>query len=115
MSGFLQKPIGLLGLVLYESTQTSVTFAENKRFVKLLIPKVKPWDSWTELSKDDKQYFTVVLFVFQFFPVGNFAKLINFGVGTVRSERVKQCSINGHKEGRGRGNIDLINYNAKEF
>ena len=36
-----------------------------------------------------KQYFTVVLFVFQFHPVCNFAKFINFGPGTVRSERVK--------------------------
>ena len=34
------------------------------------------------------QYFTVVLFVFQFYPVCNFTKLINFGPGTVRSERV---------------------------
>ena len=35
------------------------------------------------------QYFTLVLFVFQFFPVCNFGKFLNFGVGTVRSERVK--------------------------
>ena len=31
----------------------------------------------------------MVLFVFQFYPVCNFGKFINCGVGTVRSERVK--------------------------
>ena len=36
------------------------------------------------------QYFTVVLFVFQFSPVCYFEKNINFGFGTVRSERIKQ-------------------------
>ena len=35
-----------------------------------------------------EQYFTVVLFVFQFYPVCNFGKVISFGFGTVRSERV---------------------------
>ena len=33
-----------------------------------------------------KQYF--MLFVFQFYPVCNFGKCINFGLGTVMSERV---------------------------
>ena len=33
-------------------------------------------------------YFTVVLFVFQFYPVCKFGEFINFGLGTVRSERV---------------------------
>ena len=37
-----------------------------------------------------EQYFTVVLFVFQFYPVCNFGKFISFGLGTIRSERVKQ-------------------------
>ena len=36
-----------------------------------------------------EQYFTVVLFVFHFYPVCKFGKVINFGLGTVRSERVK--------------------------
>ena len=35
------------------------------------------------------QYFTVVLFVFQFCPVCNFGTFFNCGVGTVRNERVK--------------------------
>ena len=33
-----------------------------------------------------EQYFTVVLFVIQFYTVCNFGKLINFGLGTVRRE-----------------------------
>ena len=33
-------------------------------------------------------YFTVVLFGFQFYPVCNFEKCINFGLGTLRSEKV---------------------------
>ena len=33
-----------------------------------------------------EQYFTVVLFVFQFYPVCNVGKFINFGLGTVKSE-----------------------------
>ena len=36
-----------------------------------------------------EQYFTVMLFVFQFYPVCNFGKFINFGLGTVRGESVK--------------------------
>ena len=35
-----------------------------------------------------EQYFTVVPFVFQFHPECNLRKFINFGLGTVRSERV---------------------------
>ena len=31
----------------------------------------------------------MVLFVFQFYPVCNFEKFVNFGLGAVRSERVK--------------------------
>ena len=33
-----------------------------------------------------EQYLTVVLFVFQFYPVYNFGKFIDFGLGSVRSE-----------------------------
>ena len=33
-----------------------------------------------------KQFFTVVLFVFQFYPVYKFWKFINFGLDTARSE-----------------------------
>ena len=36
-----------------------------------------------------EQYFTAVLLNFQFYPVCNFRKFINFGLGTSRSERVK--------------------------
>ena len=35
-----------------------------------------------------EQVFTVVLFIFQFYPGFNFGKFISFGLGTVRSERV---------------------------
>ena len=35
-----------------------------------------------------EQYFTVVLLVLQFYPVGYFGEFINFGLGTVKSERV---------------------------
>ena len=37
-----------------------------------------------------EQYFTVVLFVFQFFPVCNFGKFASFGLGSVRGERVNK-------------------------
>ena len=40
-----------------------------------------------------EQYFTVVLFVFQVSPVCNFGKFSNFGLGTVKSEGVKNCFI----------------------
>ena len=33
------------------------------------------------------QYFTVALFASQFYPVCNFGKFVNFGLGTVKSER----------------------------
>ena len=36
-----------------------------------------------------EQDFSVVLFVFQFYPVFNFGQFINFGLGSVASERVK--------------------------
>ena len=36
--------------------------------------------------KTVEQYFTVILFVFQFSPGCNFGKFVNFGLGTVRSE-----------------------------
>ena len=35
-----------------------------------------------------EQYFTVVLFVFEFYPAYSFSKFINLGLGTDRSERV---------------------------
>ena len=35
-----------------------------------------------------EQYFAVALFVFEFDQVCNFGKLINFRLGTVRSERI---------------------------
>ena len=37
-----------------------------------------------------EQYFTVVVVGFQFYPVCNFRKFNNFGLGSVRSERVKE-------------------------
>ena len=53
------------------------------------------FDSVDRIQKCDQsletfeQYFTAVLFALQFSPVCNFVKFINFGLGTVRSERVK--------------------------
>ena len=38
--------------------------------------------------KAAEQYFTVVLFVSQIYPVCNFGKFINFGLSTVMSERI---------------------------
>ena len=37
-----------------------------------------------------EHHFIVVLFVFQFYPVCSFRKFINFGLGTVRSERLNR-------------------------
>ena len=39
-----------------------------------------------------EHYFTMVLFVFQFYPVCNFGTFIRFGLGTVRSERVNRLN-----------------------
>ena len=36
-----------------------------------------------------EQYFTLVFFVFQFYPVCYFEKFVSFGLGTVRSDMVK--------------------------
>ena len=43
-------------------------------------PVTIPW-------KAAEQYFTVVLFAFQFSPLCNFGTFTNFGIGIVRSER----------------------------
>ena len=40
--------------------------------------------------KDIEQYFTVVLFVFHFYPVCNFVKFVDFELSIVMSERVKE-------------------------
>ena len=47
-----------------------------------------------------KQYLTVVLFVFQLCLVYNFEKFSNFGLGTVRSERVNEASVFSGGPGR---------------
>ena len=68
-----------------------------KMFLDALTPRVKPWgrdakfsDFWilwtASLSvtihwKTVEQYFTVMLSVFQFYPVCNFGKLINCRLG----------------------------------
>ena len=77
-------------------------------FVNPLTPRVKPWviqsfltfDSMKRTLKCDhllesfEQYFTVLLYVFQFYPVCNFGKFINFGLSTARNERFNQaCSV----------------------
>ena len=41
----------------------------------------------SEVKRVKRLYFTVVLFVFQFYPSCDFRKFINFGLGTVRSEK----------------------------
>ena len=47
-----------------------------------------------------QQYFTVVLFVFQFYPDCNFGKFINFVLGTAMCERVKVSNYtNARREG----------------
>ena len=35
----------------------------------------------------------MVLLVFQFYPVCNFGKFTNFGLGTLRSERVEEMQL----------------------
>ena len=40
-----------------------------------------------------EQYVTVVLFVFQIYPDGNFGKFASFGLGTVRSEMVNAIFV----------------------
>ena len=40
------------------------------------------------ITEGCEQYFTVVLFVFQFYPVSNFGTYINFRLGTFMSEWV---------------------------
>ena len=42
----------------------------------------------------------MVLFVFQFYPVCNFGKCINFGLGTVSSEMVKESVKNALQKSR---------------
>ena len=46
-----------------------------------------------------EQHFTVVLFVFQVYPVSNFGKCITFGLNAVRSERVSALLLIGKKDG----------------
>ena len=38
-----------------------------------------------------EQYFTVVLFVFQAYPVCNFGKFVDFGLNTVELKGVATC------------------------
>ena len=52
-------------------------------------PRVKPWLMDRTLKCDySLESSTVVLFAVQFYPVCNFDTFINFGLGTVRTERV---------------------------
>ena len=39
--------------------------------------------------KGVEQYFNMVLYVFQFYPVCYFGKVTSVGLGAVRSERIK--------------------------
>ena len=40
-----------------------------------------------------EQYFVVVLFVFQFYPICHFEIFLSFRLGTVRSERANQATF----------------------
>ena len=40
-----------------------------------------------------EQYFTEVLFMFPVYPVCNFETFLDFGLGTVRSEKVNQVQL----------------------
>ena len=82
-------------------------------FVNRLTPRQKPWvtqsfltfDSMDRTLKCDhslesfgfEQYFTVELFVFQFYPLFNFRKFIDLGLGTAKSERVNPSIVNSKK------------------
>ena len=50
-----------------------------------------------------KKCFTVMLFVFQIYTLCRFGKFINFGIGTVRNERLESL-LNGPRVGR----MDII-------
>ena len=81
-------------------------------FVNPLTPRVKPWliqsfltfnsmdrtlkcDHWKAVEK----YFTLVLQYFNFTQFCKFGKFIFFGLGTVRSERVKRFFFSGNDLG----------------
>ena len=55
-----------------------------------------------------EQYFTVLV-VFQFYSVCNFGKFINFGLGTVRSEKVTNTivgeTVNEYEQINGNRNV----------
>ena len=78
-------------MIIYFSV--SLSHRRSSQFLsKLNPPSFDSMDSVTIHWKEVEQYFTVVvLFGFQFYPVYNFGKFINFGLGTVRSDRVKIC------------------------
>ena len=60
-----------------------------------------------------EQYFTVVLFVFQFSLVCDFGKFINFGLNIVRSERVKGSNFRDFENcSRNRLEGDRLTLNA---
>ena len=75
----------------------------QNRFFNPLTARVKPWVIQSSLTfeafgvtihwKAVDQYFTVVLFVFQFYPVCNFGKFMNFELGTVRSDWSRQANL----------------------
>ena len=55
-----------------------------------------------------KQYFTVVPFVVQFHPVCNFRKFINFGLRTVRTDRIICCKVLMHDVSSVDTDIDVV-------
>ena len=76
-------------------------------FFSPVTPRVKPWVIQMFLTFDSvdrtlkcnyslarfEQYSTVELFILQFSPVCNFGKYINFGIGTVGTERVNRSAL----------------------
>ena len=56
-----------------------------------MIQSILTFDSVESVTIHGKavgQYFTVMLFVFQFYPICNCGKCISFRLGTVRSDRL---------------------------
>ena len=79
-------------------------------YVNPFTPRVKPWVIQSFHWKAVEQFFTVVLFVFQFHPLCKFGKFINFGLDTVRSRglilfRLSEILRRRNKESWGWGGV----------
>ena len=52
-------------------------------------------------------YFTVVLFVFRFYPVCNLEKIVSFGLGTIKSDRANKTNDPAIRERRDDSEVSL--------